>query len=121
MLSKHASCITGISKLGGFFKHQAYTHARFVMAPKPVFDSEPQPHDIPGFGQHTLQRRLLLSAGPDAKMIPFRLDSDLTLVSYKKTVMGVCELLHQAVTRHGIGEVAITDHVLEGKVTSGAA
>ena len=113
--------LRGISKLGGFFKHQADTHARFVMAPKPVFDSEPQPHDIPGFEEHTLQRRLLLSAGPDAKMIPFRLDSDLTLVSYKKTVMGVCELLHQAVTRHGIGEVAITDHALEGKVTSGAA
>ena len=48
-------------------------------------------------------------------MIPWRLESDMTLVAHEKKVMPFCAFLCNAVRTRGIGECVILDHELKNK------
>ena len=48
--------------------------------------------------------------------LPFRLDGDLTLVSYQKRVMPLCQMLRSLAVDSGIGHVELEDHDIESRM-----
>lgn len=44
--------------------------------------------------------------------IPWRLASDLSIVSYNKSLMSLAEYLHRICTIHGVASFELLDHVL---------
>ena len=50
--------------------------------------------------------------------IPWRLESDMTLVAVDKKVMPICSMLCNAARERGSGELAIGDHEVKNKVAT---
>jgi len=48
----------------------------------------------------------------EANAIPFCIASDKVLVSYKKKLLPMCELLRQLAVESGVAEVALEKHVV---------
>ena len=45
--------------------------------------------------------------------LPFRVHSDLQILSYQKVQYRVCELLRKLAIEQGMGEVALEDHIVK--------
>lgn len=76
-------------------------------------DSVVEPGELLGFGTGVFEEKVVSDPSAEKDVLPWRLSSDLSLVSSDRTLYPVCKFLRKLATEQGIGELEIEDHQLE--------
>ncbi|CAK9050867.1 unnamed protein product [Durusdinium trenchii] len=72
--------------------------------------------ELCGFGTGSFEKKVISDPKLEKNALPFRLQSDLTLVSYQKAAMPLCEMLRTLASEDGIAQIDLEDHELASRV-----